>query len=386
MHVGPTNSGKTHHALRALAAAESGVYAGPLRLLAHEIFTRLNAGQIVPAGIDVSTLPPYTEPDTETNFDIDEKAPVVRKDGDPRFVRPCNMITGEEQRIVDDRAPLLASTIEMLGHSRRVNVAVIDEIQLIGDAQRGGAWTDAVLGLCADEIHLCGEESAVPIVERLLADTGDKLEVRRYQRLTPLVVAEKSLNEDFSKIEKGDCVVGFSRSAIFKLKNRIEKATGLRCAMAYGALPPEIRSEQAALFNDPDSGYDVLVGTDAIGMGLNLLVSSLIVLTTMILTNLSGRSNASSWRAPSSSTARRRNLFPFLRSSRSQVEQADLVFTGTTTPAVFAQHCAKRTCLDSEQPLRRPRPSFLTLGLPTPQTALPLYSNLYPLEAHSALS
>ena len=43
IHCGPTNSGKTHFALRALAAAESGVYCGPLRLLAWEIHERLNA-------------------------------------------------------------------------------------------------------------------------------------------------------------------------------------------------------------------------------------------------------------------------------------------------------------------------------------------------------
>ncbi len=36
-HVGPTNSGKTHSALKALAAAGSGVYCGPLRLLASEV-------------------------------------------------------------------------------------------------------------------------------------------------------------------------------------------------------------------------------------------------------------------------------------------------------------------------------------------------------------
>ena len=37
---------------RALAAAKTGVYGGPLRLLAAEIFERLNRGQIVPAGVD----------------------------------------------------------------------------------------------------------------------------------------------------------------------------------------------------------------------------------------------------------------------------------------------------------------------------------------------
>jgi superfamily II DNA/RNA helicase len=38
----------------------------------------------------------------------------------------------------------------------------------------------------------------------------------------------------------------------------------------YGQLPPETRSKQAHLFNDPDSGYDVLVASDAIGMGKHI--------------------------------------------------------------------------------------------------------------------
>lgn len=41
-HLGPTNSGKTHNALAALASSNSGIYCGPLRLLAWEIATRLN--------------------------------------------------------------------------------------------------------------------------------------------------------------------------------------------------------------------------------------------------------------------------------------------------------------------------------------------------------
>jgi ATP-dependent RNA helicase SUPV3L1/SUV3 len=44
----------------------------------------------------------------------------------------------------------------------------------------------------------------------------------------------------------------------------------LKCAVAYGKLPPESRSEQAALFNDPRSPYGVMVASDAIGMGINL--------------------------------------------------------------------------------------------------------------------
>ena len=247
MHVGPTNSGKTHHALRALAAAKSGVYAGPLRLLAHEIWERLNTGQIVPLGVEDDFKGPQS-----------------------KHARVCNLVTGEEQKILDADATLLSCTVEMLLYTRVYDVAVVDEIQMIGDLERGGGWFTAVAGLVAHEIHLCGEETAIPLVEKLLADTGDELVVRRYERLSPLVVEKESLGGDLAKVKKGDCIVTFSRSSIFGTKRLVEEKTGLRCAVVYGRLPPEVRSEQAALFNDPNSGYDVIIGSDAIGMGLNL--------------------------------------------------------------------------------------------------------------------
>ncbi|PPQ88134.1 hypothetical protein CVT25_004889 [Psilocybe cyanescens] len=257
MHVGPTNSGKTHHALRALAAAKSGVYAGPLRLLAHEIWNRLNTGQIVPLGVDV-------DPNDKSGYS-----------GKPEYVKPCNMVTGEEQKLVEG-ARLLSCTIEMLSFRSHYDVAVIDEIQMIGDESRGGGWTNAVLGLVAKEIHLCGEETAIPIVQDLLRYTGDEIVIRRYERLTPLVVEDKSLDSNVHGVRKGDCIVTFSRRNIFDLKKTVESNTGLKCAVVYGRLPPEVRSEQAALFNDPNSGYDVIIGSDAIGMGLNLKIKRVI--------------------------------------------------------------------------------------------------------------
>ena len=36
-HGGPTNSGKTYHALERFFAAKSGIYCGPLKLLAVEV-------------------------------------------------------------------------------------------------------------------------------------------------------------------------------------------------------------------------------------------------------------------------------------------------------------------------------------------------------------
>ena len=240
-HVGPTNSGKTYQALQALAASRVGVYAGPLRLLAFEIYDRLNKGLIPPVGANPDGVYP----------------------------RPCNLITGEEQRI-DPDATLSSSTIEMLALNVRYDVAVIDEIQMIADEQRGSAWTNALLGLTADEIHVCGEETAVPLVQQLLADTGDEIIVNRYQRLSPLQVSTQSMEGNWASIQRGDCIVAFSRKDIFAYKQLIEQKTGLRCAVAYGKLPPEVRAEQALLFNKPDGDYAVMVASDAIGMGLNL--------------------------------------------------------------------------------------------------------------------
>jgi ATP-dependent RNA helicase SUPV3L1/SUV3 len=36
------------------------------------------------------------------------------------------------------------------------DIVVIDEIQMIGDPERGFAWTRALLGSRCKEIHVCG--------------------------------------------------------------------------------------------------------------------------------------------------------------------------------------------------------------------------------------
>ena len=227
MHVGPTNSGKTYQALKRLEQAESGIFAGPLRLLAHEVFTRLNAKG-----------------------------------------RKSDLITGDEKN-EQEGASLKSCTVEMVPLNVDVDVAVIDEIQMIGHRERGWAWTQALLGLKAKEIHLCGEERSVPLVRELVASMGDKLEINTYKRLSPLETSP-SLNGRLANLRKGDCVVVFSVVGIHAMKQDIEKATQKRVAIVYGSLPPEIRAQQAKLFNDPDNDYDFLVASDAIGMGLNL--------------------------------------------------------------------------------------------------------------------
>ncbi|CAE7200203.1 hypothetical protein P3342_010400 [Pyrenophora teres f. teres] len=236
MHVGPTNSGKTYHALKRLEEVDSGIYLGPLRLLAHEVYTRLNAKG-----------------------------------------KPCALITGEEQRMPDDtRARMFSCTVEMAPLNTLFDVAVIDEIQMISHEDRGWAWTQAFLGLKAREIHLCGEARTVPIMRELCALVGDKVHVHEYNRLTPLQPMDRSLNGKLELLEKGDCIVSFSVLGIHALRRLIERKTGKKCAIVYGSLPPETRAQQARLFNDPDNDYDYLVASDAIGMGLNLAIKRVI--------------------------------------------------------------------------------------------------------------
>ncbi|KAL8840703.1 MAG: hypothetical protein Q9170_001221 [Blastenia crenularia] len=236
LHVGPTNSGKTYHALKKLEQAESGLYAGPLRLLAHEVYTKLNAKG-----------------------------------------KPCHLITGDERHVVEaDNVTLTSCTVEMVSVNEPVDVAVIDEIQMIGHEERGWAWTQALLGLRAKELHLCGEERTVPLIRELAAAMGDDLQVHHYQRLSPLKIMSKSLKGDLGNLRKGDCIVGFSKLMIHRYKQWLETTTGKPVAVIYGGLPPEVRAHQAVLFNDPNNDYDVLVASDAIGMGLNLSIKRIV--------------------------------------------------------------------------------------------------------------
>uniref|UniRef100_A0A8C3F0P7 ATP-dependent RNA helicase SUPV3L1, mitochondrial n=1 Tax=Chrysemys picta bellii TaxID=8478 RepID=A0A8C3F0P7_CHRPI len=235
-HAGPTNSGKTHHAIQRYLAAKSGIYCGPLKLLAHEIFQKSNDASV-----------------------------------------PCDLVTGEERVLVDQegrQAAHVACTVEMCSVTTPYEVAVIDEIQMIKDPARGWAWTRALLGLSAEEVHICGEAAAIDLVTELMYSTGEEVEVRNYKRLTPITVLDYAL-ESLDNLRPGDCIVCFNKNDIYSLSRQIE-ARGLECAVIYGSLPPGTKLTQAKKFNDPDDPCKILVATDAIGMGLNLSIKRII--------------------------------------------------------------------------------------------------------------
>ncbi|XP_055333988.1 ATP-dependent RNA helicase SUPV3L1, mitochondrial-like [Paramacrobiotus metropolitanus] len=235
-HAGPTNSGKTYEAMEHFLRAKSGIYCGPLKLLASEVFHKTNG----------------------------------------RGVK-CDLITGEERRYADPEgnpSAHVACTVEMASSTNRYEVGIVDEIQMIRDNVRGWAWSRSVLGLCVDELHICGEGSAIELIREMLLDTGEDLEVKTYKRLTPLTVLDKPL-QSMDNIQNGDCVVAFSKNDIYSISRQIEQR-GMSCAVIYGGLPPGTKLAQAKNFNDPEHETNVLVATDAIGMGLNLNIKRVI--------------------------------------------------------------------------------------------------------------
>lgn len=231
-HMGPTNSGKTYNAIEALSKAERGCYLAPLRLLASELYDTLN-----------------------------DKGAVT------------TLLTGEEV-IEKEGATHFSSTIEMAKMNEEFDCAVIDEIQMITDSQRGWAWTRALVNINADEIHLCGDGSVYELVEKILKLTGDELEVRNYERKTSLTVMKNTVR--LVDLDKGDALIVFSRRNALKYKMDLERL-GFKVSIVYGRLSPEVRREQARKFDEGET--DIMVSTDAIAMGMNLPIQRVVFST-----------------------------------------------------------------------------------------------------------
>jgi ATP-dependent RNA helicase SUPV3L1/SUV3 len=219
--LGPTNSGKTYQAIQALAKASSGMYLGPLRLLALEQRDRL-----VEMGV------------------------------------ACSLITGEERE--ETSATHSARTVEMTDFSEHFEVCVLDEMQLAFDRDRGWAWVAAYCGAAADNLIITGPASVEPVVRRLAALCGDEVEIKLLNRQGTL---QYEAVLDWRQIPPRSAVIGFSRAMVLELKAMFE-SQGLKVSVIYGGLSPEVRRAEARRFRNGES--DLVVATDAIGLGLNL--------------------------------------------------------------------------------------------------------------------
>ncbi len=234
LHVGPTNSGKTYEALQRLKQAYHGIYLGPLRLLALEVYDRMMADGI-----------------------------------------PCDMITGEEI-ILTKNSFVQASTVEILDIRETYDIAVIDEAQMVADENRGSFWTRAILGIRAKEVHVCCSGTARDLLVKMLKRCGDEIEIVSHERNTRLVFVPERY--DMSKdVEPGAALIAFSKKNVLAIAAALE-SRGIRASVIYGNLPPQTRQEQVRLFTEGVS--KVVVATDAIGMGINLPIRRVVFMNT----------------------------------------------------------------------------------------------------------
>lgn len=231
IHVGQTNSGKTYHALNAMKTGASGVYLGPLRLLALEIYETMNM------------------------------------DG-----YPCSLLTGEES---DDMpgAKYIASTIEMLDEYSSYDVAVIDEAQMMADRKRGAHWVRAILGVKAREVHICTAPEGLTLIQSLLRSIAEprNISVQYHDRLVPLEFRGKI--SGLKDAQPGDAFITFSRKGVLGIAAELENL-GFNVSVIYGSLPPASRREEVRKFSSGENS--VMVATDAIGMGVSMPIKRIV--------------------------------------------------------------------------------------------------------------
>lgn len=230
LHIGDTNTGKTHDALEDFYRADTAVYLAPLRLLALEVQDMsLSRG---------------------TN---------------------CSLLTGEE-RDIREGATHISCTVEKMDMAKHFDVCVIDEAQMLSDKDRGWAWTEAILGVNADVIHICMSPNAIYIVKLLISMCQDSYTEIRHRRSSKLIVE----NNNFvfpDDIQDGDALVAFSRRKVLMLATLLKKK-GYTVSVIYGSLPYSVRKAEMARFLSGESR--IVVCTDAIGMGVNLPIRRVI--------------------------------------------------------------------------------------------------------------
>lgn len=219
--LGPTNTGKTHLAIERLCAHSSGAIGFPLRLLAREVYDRVCAIK----GADNVAL-----------------------------------ITGEE-KIEPKGARWHLCTVEAMPSRPDLAFVALDEAQLSADPERGHVFTDRLLHTRGrEETMLLGSSTLEPMIKALVPE-AEVVTRPRFSTLTH--VGAKKL----SRIPPRSAIVAFSAEQVYVMAEMLRRFRG-GAAVVMGALSPQTRNAQVAMYQAGEVDY--LVATDAVGMGLNL--------------------------------------------------------------------------------------------------------------------
>jgi ATP-dependent RNA helicase SUPV3L1/SUV3 len=210
--TGSTNSGKTYDALqfllqRAIEASQNRdsfsagafVYAGPLRMLAREVYLLL-----------CSKMPP--------NF--------------------VGLITAEEQ--INPGALVLSCTTECA--PLRGDTLVLDEVHWLVDEERGPAWT-RLLASCSEKgfkhLHICGAYEAQALLTRAFPDIQVHHKSRRSSISIPENAAHGISIQNLRSLSCPCAIVAFSRTSVLGLASFLSEDPVLRdrVGVLCGCLP-----------------------------------------------------------------------------------------------------------------------------------------------------
>ena len=219
--LGPTNTGKTHHAVERMLSYPTGMIGLPLRLLAREVYDRL-----------------------------------VARLGE----RAVALVTGEE-KITPVSARYVVSTVEAMPLERGADFVAIDEIQLCADRERGRIFTSRLVNARGrEETMFLGSET----MRQPLKALYPQINFQSKERFSTLAYAGA---KKVTRLARRSAIVGFSADTVYAIAELVRRQRG-GAAVVLGALSPRTRNAQAALYQSGEVDY--LVATDAIGMGLNM--------------------------------------------------------------------------------------------------------------------
>ncbi|MEO6040751.1 MAG: helicase-related protein [Croceibacterium sp.] len=174
------------------------------------------------------------------------------------------LITGEE-RIEPPTARYFLCTAEAMPRtSGELAFVALDEAQLAADRERGHIFTDRLLHARGrEETMLLGSATLAPVVRALFP----RISIDQRPRFSTLSHAGSC---KLSRLPPRSAVVAFSVEQVYQVAEMLRRFRG-GAAVVMGALSPETRNRQVALFQSGEVDY--IVATDAIGMGLNLDVT-----------------------------------------------------------------------------------------------------------------
>lgn len=177
----------------------------------------------------------------------------------------CSLITGEEREL-ELGARVESITAEVASVSKLYTTVFIDESQLLFDDSRGSAYARAIIGSYAKNVILAVapayKNALIFWLKTVLSE--DEIEEIELKRLCPLHPLEKRITK--RTVEKGDIIVAFSVKEIHRIA--YELSDKYKVGVIYGKMSPSSRRSMVRDFMVED--FDVLVATDAIGMGVSI--------------------------------------------------------------------------------------------------------------------